>query len=190
MPVSASPVILVVGDSISAGQGVSRDAGWVARLRERLAEQDYPHRVVNASVSGDTTSGGLARLPETLAEHDPAVVVIQLGGNDGLRGQSLEAMRRNLGQMVAAARENGARVLLLGIRIPPNYGPAYTRGFARTYREVADSRDVPLVPRLLGGVAEREEFMQSDRIHPNAAGHARILANVWPELRDLLGSVE
>ena len=160
----------------------------MAHLRERLAEGDYPHRVVNASVSGDTTSGGLARLPQALAEHDPAVVLIQLGGNDGLRGQSLDAMRQNLSTMAARARDHGARVLLLGIRIPPNYGPAYTQAFAQTYQQVAQTQDIPLVPRLLGGVAERDELMQADRIHPNAAGHARILDNVWPKLRGLLGA--
>ena len=180
----------MVGDSISAGHGVAREQAWVAHLRGRLTQHDYPHRVVNASVSGDTTSGGLARLPGALAEHDPAAVVIQLGGNDGLRGQPLEAMRGNLREMVALARDHGARVLLLGIRIPPNYGPAYTQDFAQSFQEVADSRDVPLVPRLLGGVAERDDYMQADRIHPNAAGHRRIVDNVWPELRELLGSAK
>lgn len=187
-PAVAAPVILVVGDSISAAHGVAMEDGWVARLRQRLADRDYPHRVVNASVGGDTTSGGLSRLPDALAEHRPAVVVIQLGGNDGLRGQSLAAMRENLGEMVALSRDTGAAVLLLGLRLPPNYGPAYTEAFAGVYREVATDRDVPLVPRLLAGVGERAEFMQDDRIHPNAAGHARILDNVWPQLRELLES--
>jgi len=185
-PAVAAPVILVVGDSISAAHGVAMENGWVARLRQRLADRDYPHQVVNASVGGDTTSGGLSRLPDALAEHRPAVVVIQLGGNDGLRGQPLAAMRENLGEMVALSRDTGARVLLLGIRLPPNYGPAYTGAFTEVYRKVAANRDVPLVPRLLAGVGKRGEFMQEDRIHPNAGGHDRILANVWPKLTELL----
>lgn len=188
LPSVAAPVILVVGDSISAAHGVAMEDGWVARLRQRLADRDYPHQVVNASVGGDTTSGGLSRLPDALAEHRPAVVVIQLGGNDGLRGQSLAAMQENLGEMVALSRDTGAAVLLLGLRLPPNYGPAYTEAFAGVYREVAANRDVPLVRRLLAGVGEHGEFMQDDRIHPNAAGHARILDNVWPQLRELLES--
>lgn len=185
-PTAGAPVILVVGDSISAAHGVAVEDGWVARLRRRLDDRGYPHEVVNASVGGDTTSGGLSRLPDALAEHRPAVVVIQLGGNDGLRGQSPTAMRENLGEMVARSQDTGARVLLLGVRLPPNYGPAYTETFAEVYREVANRRDVTLVPRLLAGVGERGEFMQDDRIHPNAAGHARILDNVWPKLAALL----
>ena len=190
LPAAAAPVVLVVGDSISAAFGVAQEAGWVAHLQGRLEERGYPHRVVNASVGGDTTSGGRARLPGALEAYEPAVVVIQLGGNDGLRGQSPQAMGDNLGAMVARAQEHGARVLLLGIRVPPNYGPAYTQAFSQTYRKVAESQGVPLVPRLLAGVAEHDRLMQPDRIHPNAAGHARILDNVWPELRPLLTPAE
>ncbi len=188
MPAAADgpPVVLVLGDSISAGHGVAVADGWVGRLRERLDGAGYPHRIVNASVGGDTTSGGRARLPDALERHAPDVVVIQLGGNDGLRGQPTRAMRANLEAMVGRARAAGARVLLLGIRLPPNYGRAYIERFIAVYRDVARSTEAALVPRVLEGVGERRELMQSDGIHPNAAGHARILDNVWPALEPLL----
>lgn len=186
VPADDGPAILVLGDSISAGYGVALDDGWVARLRERLAAEGYPHAVINASVSGDTTSGGLARLPAALERHTPAVVVVELGGNDGLRGLSPDAMRTNLAAMVERARAAGARVLLLGIRLPPNYGPAYIERFTDVYRAVAEANDVALVPRVLAGVGEREALMQDDGIHPDAEGHARILDNVWPALEPLL----
>jgi len=183
---AGGPTILVVGDSISAAHGVALEDGWVARLRERLAAQGYPHHVVNASVGGDTTSGGRARLPDALAKHNPAIVVIELGGNDGLRGQPLDAMAANLGAMIEAARDSGARVLLLGLRLPPNYGPAYTDKFTAVYEGVAADYDTALVPRMLAGVGERREHMQADGIHPDASGHAAILDNVWPALVPLL----
>ena len=182
----AAPTILVVGDSLSAAHGVAVESGWVARLRQRLGERGYPHRVVNASVSGDTTSGGRARLPDALAKHNPAIVVIELGGNDGLRGQPLDAMAANLGAMIEAARDSGARVLLLGLRLPPNYGPAYTDKFTAVYEGVAADYDTALVPRMLAGVGERRAHMQADGIHPDASGHAAILDNVWPALVPLL----
>lgn len=183
---SDRPTILVLGDSISAGYGVAVDDGWVGRLRDRLKAENYPHRVVNASITGDTTSGGRARLPDALERHDPAIVVIELGGNDGLRGQPLSAMQSNLLTMVEHAREAGARVLLLGIRLPPNYGRAYIERFIGVHEEVAASTGVALVPRVLQGVGERREFMQDDGIHPNADGHAVILDNVWPTLEPLI----
>ena len=183
---AGGPTILIVGDSVSAAHGVALEDGWVARLRQRLTAQGYPHRVVNASVGGDTTSGGRARLPDALADHQPAVVVIELGGNDGLRGQSLAAMAANLGAMVERARGAGARVLLLGVRLPPNYGPAYTDKFTAVYEGVAADYDTALVPRMLAGVGERRDHMQADGIHPDASGHAAILDNVWPALVPLL----
>ncbi|WP_070988762.1 arylesterase [Halofilum ochraceum] len=189
LPLSAKedrPTILVVGDSISAGYGVAVDDGWVGRLSSRLDAKDYPHRVVNASITGDTTSGGRARLPDALDRHEPAIVVIELGGNDGLRGQPLEAMRANLRAMIEAARGAGARVLLLGIRLPPNYGRAYIDRFIGVYEALAEDTGVALVPRVLDGVGERREFMQDDGIHPNADGHEVILDNVWPTLLPLL----
>lgn len=189
VPLSANgdrPTILVVGDSISAGYGVAVDDGWVGRLRARLEAENYPHRVVNASITGDTTSGGRSRLPDALERHEPALVVIELGGNDGLRGQPLEAMRENLRAMIQDARGAGARVLLLGIRLPPNYGGAYIERFIGVYEQLADTTGVALVPRVLDGVGERRELMQDDGIHPNEDGHKVILDNVWPTLAPLL----
>ncbi len=189
VPLSAGddrPVILVLGDSISAGYGVAVDDGWVGGLSARLAAENYPHRVVNASITGDTTSGGRSRLPEALKRHEPAIVIIELGGNDGLRGQPLEAMRQNLQTMIEDARGAGARVLLLGIRLPPNYGRAYIERFIGVYEALADTTGVALVPRVLEGVGERREFMQDDGIHPNADGHEVILDNVWPALLPLV----
>jgi acyl-CoA thioesterase-1 len=185
MPLTASddqPTILVLGDSISAGYGVAVEDGWVGGLSARLEAENYPHRVVNASISGDTTSGGRARLPNAVERHKPDIVIIELGGNDGLRGQPLEAMRQNLQAMIEQARGAGARVLLLGIRLPPNYGRAYIERFIGVYEELAETTGVALVPRVLDGVGERREFMQDDGIHPNADGHAAILDNVWPTL--------
>jgi len=189
VPLTASddrPTILVLGDSISAGYGVSVEDGWVGALSARLEAENYPHRVVNASISGDTTSGGRARLPNAVERHKPDIVIIELGGNDGLRGQPLEAMRQNLQAMIEQARGAGARVLLLGIRLPPNYGRAYIERFIGVYEELAETTGVALVPRVLDGVGERREFMQDDGIHPNADGHAAILDNVWPTLLPLL----
>ena len=189
MPLTASddqPTILVLGDSISAGYGVAVEDGWVGGLSARLEAENYPHRVVNASISGDTTSGGRARLPNAVERHKPDIVIIELGGNDGLRGQPLEAMRQNLQAMIEQARGAGARVLLLGIRLPPNYGRAYIERFIGVYEELAETTGVALVPRVLDGVGERREFMQDDGIHPNADCHAAILDNVWPTLLPLL----
>jgi len=189
MPLTASddqPTILVLGDSISAGYGVAVEDGWVGGLSARLEAENYPHRVVNASISGDTTSGGRARLPNAVERHKPDIVIIELGGNDGLRGQPLEAMRQNLQAMIEQARGAGARVLLLGIRLPPNYGRAYIERFIGVYEELAETTGVALVPRVLDGVGERREFMQDDGIHPNADGHAVILDNVWPTLQPLV----
>jgi len=176
----------VVGDSLSAAYGIREDVGWVALLQERLRDTGHPHRVVNASVTGDTTAGARARLPAALDEHRPALVVLELGGNDGLRGLSLRAMRENLIEMVRLSRQAGARVLLLGMRLPPNYGLAYTAAFERVYRRVAESEELALVPFFLAGVAETLELMQADGIHPGAAAQPLMLAQVWPELEALL----
>lgn len=186
-PSAAPPVILVFGDSISAGYGLPRvEQGWVALLQAKLRQQGYKDEVVNASVSGETTQGGLARLPRALALHHPAIVILELGGNDGLRALPLTDLRRNLQRMVELARGAGARVLLLGMRIPPNYGAAYTSGFAATYTGLAQSLHVPAVPFLLEGVALRPELMQADGIHPDEAGQTRLLDGVWPALQNLL----
>ena len=181
-----APVILVVGDSLSSAYGIPVAEGWVAGLQGRLEQEGYPHRVVNASISGDTTGGGLARLEAALERHQPAWVLLELGGNDGLRGIMPRVTRGNLEAMVAQVRAAGARPVLLGIRIPPNYGPVYTRRFAAVFSDVAEGHGVPLLPFLLEGVAGDPLLMQDDGIHPRAAGQGRILDNVWEVLRPLL----
>ncbi len=179
--------ILVLGDSISAAYGIQREEGWVALLVKRLDEAHRNWHVVNASVSGETTSGGLARLPAALAAHDPSVVVIELGGNDGLRGYPIAQVQANLQALVDIAKSQGRRVLLIGMQIPPNYGPRYTSAFANMYQSVAQTGDVELVPFLLQGVALQPELMQDDGIHPVAKAQPALLNNVWPTLRGLLG---
>lgn len=180
------PVILVLGDSLSAAYGLRPDQGWVPLLAERLREQAFDHRVVNASISGETTSGGLARLPALLAQHRPAVVVIELGANDGLRGLPLEQFRGSLQRLVNLSLEAGARVLLVGITLPPNYGAAYVKRFQATFNEVSSATGVPLVPMLLTGVAEHWALMQADGYHPTAEAQPIMLNNLWPQLRPLL----
>jgi acyl-CoA thioesterase I len=181
--------ILVVGDSLSAEYGLKRGSGWVALLEQRLAAQKLPWNVVNASISGDTTSGGRSRLAPLLAQHKPAVVVIELGGNDGLRGLPLEMTGENLAQMTQMAQRSGAKVLLVGMQVPPNYGSGYAERFARLYAKVARAQKAALVPFLLAGVADAPDstaLFQADRIHPREAAHPRMLENVWPELKRLL----
>lgn len=187
-PVHAAPppAILVLGDSLSAGYGVTLESAWVSRLEARLRERGYPHRVINAGISGDTTRGGLSRLPTALDRHRPEVVVIALGGNDGLRGLSLQAMRDNLAEMVRLARDRGAKPVLIGVRLPSNYGPAYRDRFREVFRDLAEQLEVPLVPKIMADVAEDPTLMLDDGIHPNAAGHARILDNIWPVVEPLL----
>jgi len=191
MPASAQrapAVILLVGDSISAGYGLPNGVGWAALLQQRLDTQKLRYRVVNASISGDTTAGGRARLGPLLAQYRPAVTIIELGGNDGLRGGSLEAMRSNLDAMTSAAQSSGSRALLVGIRVPPNYGAAYGQRFADTYAEVARARKAALVPFLFEGFAEDDAMFQPDRIHPLAAAQAKMLDNVWRSLAPLLSA--
>ncbi|MDQ6917258.1 MAG: arylesterase [Pseudomonadota bacterium] len=180
------PIVLVLGDSISAGYGLPAETGWTTLLQRRLADEHYPHRVVNASISGDTTAGGKARLDALLAKNRPAVTVIELGGNDGLRGANLEAMRANLDAMTAAAQKSGSRVLIVGLRLPPNYGPAYVSRFDATFAAVARERKAALVPFLFEGFAEDNAMFQADRIHPVIAAQAKLLDNVWPQLKPLL----
>lgn len=179
-------VILVLGDSLSAEYGLPRGTGWASLLAERLAKEVREYSLVNASISGETTSGGRSRLPQLLQQHRPAVVLIQLGANDGLRGLSLASMRDNLTTMVRASRAAGARVLLIGMRIPPNYGRDYAERFAAVYAQVAAAEKVPLVPFLLDGFAEDLSYFQADRIHPNERAQPRMLATVWPHLAPLL----
>lgn len=184
----AGQTIVVVGDSLSSGYGLSAEQSWVAMLRERLDAEGYGYDVVNASIAGDTSSGGLARLPRLLEQHSPAVVVIELGGNDGLRGQPVETLRANLAKMIELSQQRGARVLLAGMQIPPNYGPAYTRSLTAVYPELAMRYRVTLVDFLLDGVALHPELMQHDGIHPNAAGQKIVFENVWRVLRGVLRS--
>jgi acyl-CoA thioesterase-1 len=183
--------ILVLGDSLSAEYGLPRNSGWVKLLADKLAREAQgaaQYSVVNASISGETTSGGRTRLPALLKEHAPAVVVIELGANDGLRGLPLSAMRDNLRAMIAAARAGGARVLLVGMRIPPNYGRTYADGFTATFGQIAREEKVPLVPFLLDGFADKLSYFQADRIHPTVAAQPLIVDNVWPQLRPLLAA--
>ena len=178
--------LLVVGDSISAALGLETSQGWVSLLEKRLAEKGYQQRVVNASISGDTSAGGLARLPALLAEHKPELVIIELGGNDGLRGQPPAQLQQNLAGMIDSARAQGATVLLLGMRLPPNYGVRYTTAFANVYSTLATEKQVPLVPFFLEGVGGVPEMMQPDGIHPQAKAQPRLLDNLWPTLEPML----
>ena len=184
-----SATILVVGDSLSAEYGLKRGSGWVALLEARLAAEKIPARLVNASISGDTTSGGRSRLPALLTQHKPDVVVIELGGNDALRGLPLTGTEDNLSTMVRASQKAGAKVLLLGMQVPPNYGTDYSNRFAGMFEKVAKSTRSALVPFLLTGVADVDDparWFQNDRIHPRAEAQPLMLANVWPELKKIL----
>ncbi len=185
---SPPPVLLVVGDSISAGYGLAKGDVWVDLLARKLADQGDRHRVVNASITGDTTAGGRARLPALLVQHKPAIVIIELGGNDALRGGKVAAARENLDAMVVAAQRAGAKVLIVGMDVPPNYGAAYVREFREMYRSVASARKVPLVPAFFAGFGDDLTLFQPDRIHPTAQAQPRLLANVWPTLAPLLGA--
>jgi acyl-CoA thioesterase-1 len=184
---AGEPVILVFGDSISAGYGLDHvEQGWVELLKTRLKTQGYGYRVVNASVSGETTAGGLARLPRALEVHHPTILILELGGNDGLRALPISQMRANLKAMVESASAAGAKVVLLGMRMPPNYGPEYTEQFRSTFSELANEKKLPLVPFLLNDIALSPKLMQGDQIHPNALGQPILLDNVWPKLLPLL----
>ncbi len=172
--------LLVVGDSISAAYGIDIGQGWVAQLQQRLDEKQLSYQVVNASISGDTTAGGRTRLPALLEQHQPLLTVIELGGNDGLRGLPLPGMKANLAAMVKMAREQGSRVVLLGMRIPPNYGPRYTEGFFQVYQQLAQELDVVVLDFLLEGVGAVDGMIQNDGIHPTAAAQPLLLDNAWP----------
>ncbi|MCZ7558760.1 MAG: arylesterase [Burkholderiaceae bacterium] len=182
----AARTLLLLGDSLSAEYGLRRGSGWVELLSRRLAARRPPRQVVNASISGETTAGGDSRIVELLARHRPAVVVIELGGNDALRGLDLSATEANLADIARAARRSGARVLLLGMQVPPNYGRPYADAFAALFRRVAEREKASLLPFFLDGVAERPDLFQPDRIHPNEKAQQRLLDNVWPALRPLL----
>ena len=183
---SASKTIVVLGDSLSAEYGLARGEGWVNLLQKKLETGKISAAIVNASISGETTSGGATRLQALLDKHKPAVVVIELGANDALRGLSLTATQQNLRAMVAAAQKAKARVLLVGMQIPPNYGTDYTRQFAALYPKIAKETKSALVPFMLQGVADKANLFQADRIHPSAEAHPIILNNIWPQLKPLL----
>ena len=174
------------GDSLSAAYGLRTDQGWVTLLQQRLQAQGYGYRVVNASVSGETTEGGRNRLARALMQHQPELVILELGGNDGLRGLPVKDIRANMAQMIVAIRKSGAKQLLVGIQIPPNYGPQYAGAFSGMYGSLAKEQNVALVPFLLDGVALDKQLMQADGIHANAQGQPRLLRNVWPQLQPLL----
>jgi acyl-CoA thioesterase-1 len=187
--VPAGKEIVVVGDSVSAEFGLTRGSGWVALLGQRVAAEKLPWTVFNASISGDTTSGGLARLPTVLKQRHPKVVVIELGGNDALRGLPMSDTRKNLDAMTALAESTGARVLIAGMMVPPNFGRKYQAEFAQMYADVAAAHHAALVPFIFAGIADRpdaDDWFQADRIHPVAKAHPIILDNVWPRLKPLL----
>jgi acyl-CoA thioesterase-1 len=182
----AGGAILVYGDSLSAAYGLAQDAGWATLLQARLKQKGMDYTVVNASISGETTSGGAARMAETLRTHKPAMVILALGANDGLRGLPLAQMRANLEKMVRASKKTGSRVLLAGMRMPPNYGESYTRQFAQVYVDLAREYKTGLAPFLLEGLADRRELFQADNLHPIAAAQPIILDNIWKALAPML----
>ena len=181
---------MVLGDSLSAGYGLAPGQGWVALLAQRLQERNIPCEVVNASISGDTSAGGLARVDAALAQHRPEILLLELGANDGLRGLSLKAMKSNLSSIIGKAKAAGAKVLLIGMQLPPNYGPRYTGRFHSIYGELAQEQQLPLVPFLMDKVALDPSLMQPDNFHPNAKAQPLLLETVWQPLQPLLASRE
>ncbi len=183
---ASAPTVLVFGDSLSAGYGIDIDQSWPALLQSRLASQGYEHRVINASISGETTEGGITRIASALENFSPDLVILELGGNDGLRGFPPERMKSNLQAIIETAKGSGAAVVMLGIRIPTNYGPRYTGAFENVYRELADQLGVRWIEFFMEGIALKEELMQDDGIHPNAEAQSMLLDNAWPIIREAL----
>ncbi|AQV93751.1 arylesterase [Cupriavidus necator] len=183
---AAAPALLVLGDSLSAEYGIARGAGWVTLLQDRLRQERFDYSVVNASISGETTIGGKTRLPDLLSRHRPAIVVVELGANDALRGLPLQTTEANLRNIVITAQKAGAGVLLIGMRIPPNYGQDYTEKFVSLYPKLAGEYKVRLVPFFLDQVITRQDWFQADRIHPTAAAQPALLDTVWPQLKPML----
>ena len=179
---SAPPVILVFGDSLSAEYGLKRGSGWVSLMQDRLKQKGFPHRIVNASISGETTAGGAARLGAVLKKHRPELVVLELGGNDGLRGLPIAQTRANLKSMATMATQSGAKTLIVGIQIPPNYGPDYARQFGQLFESVGQELRLPVVPFLLEGIADNPNMFQADEIHPNEQAQPTMLNHVWTAL--------
>jgi acyl-CoA thioesterase-1 len=182
----ATPLIMVFGDSLSSAYGLPQEAGWVSLLKKRLQQERLDYQVINTSITGETTRGGLSRIAQSLATHHPAIVILELGGNDGLRGQPVEATRDNLEGIIKACQLHGAKVLLIGMRLPPNYGTAYTQKFQSIYPELAKRYSLPLMPYMLEGFGNDPAMFQPDRIHPAAAAQPIILDNIWKTLKPLL----
>ena len=178
--------LMVFGDSLSAAYGIEEESGWVTLLTNRIEDEDWPYRVINGSISGETTTGGLVRLPAMLDSYQPDLVILELGGNDGLRGLPLATLKQNLLKMVDLVEASGGKILLTGIQIPPNYGPRYTVPFFRIYGELAEERSLALVPFLIEGIPQQPELMQNDGIHPKAEAQFMIVENVWPFLEPML----
>lgn len=187
---NATSSVLVLGDSLSAAYRIDEEQGWVALLQQKISDENYPADVINASISGETSAGGLARLPKLLQTYQPQLVVLELGGNDGLRGYPISKLKANLSKMIELSRQSGAHVLLLGMRIPPNYGARYSGLFADTYAAVAEQYQIPWVPFFLDGVATQPALMKSDGIHPTAEAQLLLLDNVWPSLAPLLNQLQ
>jgi acyl-CoA thioesterase-1 len=185
-PAAHGKTVLVYGDSLSSAYGMPESSGWVALLAQRLKRERPDYSVANASISGETTAGGLARMEKVLQRHKPAIVILELGGNDGLRGLPVAAMKKNLSAMIEQAQKSGAQVLLVGIRMPPNYGEAYTHAFEQAYKDLAKRHRATLLPYLLEGFGENSELFQPDRIHPSPAAQPAMLKNVWGALAPLL----
>ena len=182
------PTVLIFGDSLSAGFGIDVDQSWGSLLQERLEAQGYEHRVINASISGETTQGGAARIGPALERFRPSLIILELGGNDGLRGFPPQRLQDNLATIVRTAKQSGSRVILLGIRIPLNYGPRYSEAFENSFRQVAEDEQIPWIEFFMEGVALNEELMLDDGIHPNAAAQPVLLDNAWPMIREALDS--
>lgn len=183
---AANPKILVYGDSLSASYGVAKQQGWVAFLQKKLNDQHYKYDVVNASISGETTSGGLTRLASTLAKTKPTIIILELGANDGLRGLPVKNMEENLSNMISQSKKAKAKVLLIGMRIPPNYGPQYTESFSNTYPQLSQQHKVLMVPFMLENIAAQPNLIQDDGLHPNSLGQPMMLDNIWPKLQLML----
>lgn len=188
--VKTDPTILVLGDSLSAGYGMEVDQSWTTLLQQRLADQGYEHRVVNASISGDTTESGATRIAAALVEFQPSLLILELGGNDGLRGLAMPKMKQNLEKIVAEARAAGAAVVMLGIRIPSNYGPRFSALFEDVFRQVSSEQEVPWIEFFMEGIAFNDDLLQDDRIHPNAKAQPILLDNAWPIISDTLGNMQ
>jgi acyl-CoA thioesterase-1 len=187
MPAFAeSPKIMIYGDSLSAAYGIPQQQGWVSLLQKKLASEHYQYEVINASISGETTSSGVSRIHNALKQVKPSIVIIELGANDGLRGLPIQAMTTNLEAIIQQSKESGAKILLVGMRIPPNYGPQYTKLFSQSYVKLSQVHEIPLVPFMLENIAAKANLIQDDGLHPNAVAQPMVLDNIWPHLKKLL----